>query len=76
MPKSKKTPTPPAKRMADYRARMREQGLRPVQIWMPNTQDPAFIEKCRRQSMAAALSDPAGDELMDFIEKVMDPSDI
>ena len=70
MPKSNKTPTPPAKRMADYRARMRAKGLRPVQIWMPDTKDPAFIAECKRQAEAIAAHDPAGDDLMDFVEKV------
>lgn len=76
MPKPSKTPTPPAKRMANYRQRMRAQGLRPVQIWMPDTKDPAFIAECRRQAAALAAYDPAGEELMDFVEKVMDWSDI
>jgi Protein of unknown function (DUF3018) len=59
-----KTQSPAAKRMAAYRARMRAQGLRPVQMWLPDTRSPEFIEKCRRQSLAAARHDPAGDEIM------------
>ena len=76
MPKSNKTPMPPAKRMAAYRARMRAKGLRPKQIWMPDTSSPEFIAECKRQSLAAAASDPAGDEMMDFLEKLYDWSDI
>lgn len=34
-----------------YRARLRERGLRPVQIWVPDTRRPGFAEECRRQSM-------------------------
>jgi hypothetical protein len=35
-PKSKK-PAGAAKRMAAYRRRMRAAGLRPVQLWVPDT---------------------------------------
>jgi Antitoxin MazE-like len=30
-----------------YRNRKREQGLRPVQIWVPDVRDPAFRERVR-----------------------------
>jgi Protein of unknown function (DUF3018) len=63
-------PVPPPKRMASYRQRMREAGLRPVQIWVPDTRSPAFAEICKRQALAVAASDPAGDEVMRFIESV------
>lgn len=33
-----------------YRVRLREQGLRPIQIWVPDTRRPGFAEECRRQS--------------------------
>jgi len=49
---------------------MRAQGLRPVQIWVPDTRSPDFAEKCRRQAQALAESDPAGDEVMAWIESV------
>ena len=45
-------------------------GLRPVQIWVPDTRAPDFAEKCRRQARAVAANDPAGDEIMDFIAQV------
>lgn len=56
--------------MASYRQRMRASGLRPVQIWVPDTSSPAFAETCRKQALAVAAGDPAGDELMRFIEGV------
>ncbi len=37
-------------RQRRYRARLRAQGLRPVELWLPDTRQPAFIEACRRQS--------------------------
>lgn len=65
-----KTPAPPRKRMASYRQRMRAAGLRPVQIWVPDSRAPDFAEKCRRQALAVAASDPAGDEIMRFVASV------
>jgi hypothetical protein len=57
-------------RMARYRARMRAKGLKPVQIWMPDTNDPAFLAKIRRQCLNAARHDPSGDEALAWIEQV------
>ncbi len=37
-----------------YRARMRAQGLRPIQLWVPDTRSPKFAAECRRQSLAVA----------------------
>jgi hypothetical protein len=52
--------------MASYRQRMRASGLRPVQIWAPDTRSPDFVETCRRQARAVA----AGDEIMRFVASV------
>jgi hypothetical protein len=70
MPRQSRTPATPAKRVANYRQKMRAAGLRPVQIWVPDTRSPGFAEKCRRQARAVAASDPAGDELMRFVASV------
>lgn len=56
--------------MSNYRKRMRAAGLRPVQIWVPDTSSPEFIEKCRQDSLAVAANDPGGDEIMRWIEEV------
>jgi hypothetical protein len=65
-----KSPAPAQKRMANYRQRMRAAGLRPSQIWVPDSRTPDFAEKCHRQARAVAASDPAGDEIMRFIAGV------
>ena len=70
MPPRSNRPVPPPKRMASYRQRMRAAGLRPAQIWVPDTRDPDFAEKCRSQARAVAAGDPAGDEIMEFIAQV------
>ncbi|MCL2595018.1 MAG: antitoxin MazE family protein [Promicromonosporaceae bacterium] len=52
-------------RVSNYRARLRAQGLRPVQLWLPDTHDPDFIIEARRQSLLAAEADLV-DDTMDF----------
>jgi len=49
-----------------YRARMREQGLRPIQVWVPGTRSPKFAAECRRQSMAVARGPE--DDVESFLE--------
>jgi hypothetical protein len=34
----------------------REQGLRPIQIWVPDVRSPQFAEQAHRQSLAVASS--------------------
>jgi len=70
MPNRSRRPIAPKKRMASYRERMRAAGLRPLQIWVPDTRAPGFVEICRRQARAVAAGDPGGDEIMRFIEGV------
>jgi Protein of unknown function (DUF3018) len=70
MPRQPKTPKPPPERMSSYRQRMRAAGLRPVQIWAPDSRTPEFAQRASRQARAIAASDPAGDELMRFIAEV------
>lgn len=47
---------------------MRAAGLRPFQLWVPDTRVPGFQDLCRRQARAIAVSDPGGDEIMNFVE--------
>jgi hypothetical protein len=54
-------------RVQAHRKRLREQGLRPIQIWVPDVTTPEFAAEARRQSLAVATS--AGEkEHMEFIE--------
>jgi hypothetical protein len=39
-----------AERVARRRAKLRAAGLRPVQLWLPDTRGAEFAEECRRQS--------------------------
>ncbi len=67
--------TPIAERVQKHREALRAAGLRPVQIWVPDTRRPGFAEECRRQSLslaadAAARADEAA--LHALLEQVAD----
>ena len=57
----------PSEKMRDYRARLRAAGLRPIQIWVPDTRAENFAAEARRQSLLVA-GRPSEREAMDFIE--------
>ncbi|MBV9086737.1 MAG: antitoxin MazE family protein [Acidobacteriaceae bacterium] len=52
-----------------HRKRLRQQGLRPVQIWVPDVRSPAFVTEARRQSLAVAKSRHAKKD-QEFIDAV------
>jgi surfactin synthase thioesterase subunit len=52
-----------------HRRRLREQGLRPIQIWVPDMRSPAFVREARRQSLALAKSAHAADD-QNFIDAI------
>jgi hypothetical protein len=54
-----------------HRKRLRQQGLRPIQIWVPDMRSPAFVTEAHRQSLAAAKS-PQAREDQHFIDAVSD----
>jgi hypothetical protein len=54
-----------------YRERLRRQGLRPIQIWVPDVRSPAFKAQAHRQSLAVAQSPHAKDDQA-FIDSVSD----
>lgn len=54
-----------AERVARRRAKLRATGLRPVQLWVPDTRDPRFIEECRRQSKLLRDSETAASRAED-----------
>lgn len=58
-------------RVQKRRDALRRAGLRPVQIWVPDTRQPGFDVECRRQSQLAAQSDLADTELLAVMEAVL-----
>ena len=43
-------------RVADYRARMRASGMRPIQIWVPDVHARGFAAEAERQSRLVTAS--------------------
>ena len=56
-----------------HRQRLREQGLRPLQIWVPDLRSPALAKEARRQSAAVAKSRHAKED-QDFIDAISELS--
>jgi len=54
-----------------HRKRLRQQGLRPIQIWVPDMRSPAFAAEARRQSQAVAKS-PYAKQDQDFVNDISD----
>lgn len=50
------------RRVRAYRKRLRAQGLRPVQIWVPDVTAEGFAAEAHRQSRAVAVSAAAEDD--------------
>jgi len=58
-------------RVQKHRAALREAGLRPVQIWVPDTRRAGFAEECHRQSKLLQ-SDAQERETADWLEAAAD----
>lgn len=64
-------PKATTERVQKHRAALRESGLRPVQIWVPDTRRAGFAQECRRQSLL--LQDDAQErEIADWLEVMAD----
>jgi hypothetical protein len=64
-------PTPVHLRVRKRRDTLRHAGLRPVQIWVPDTRRPGFAEECRRQSRLVAAADAADADLSAFLDDAL-----
>jgi len=58
-------------RVQKHRDALRAAGLRPIQIWVPDTRRPGFADECRRQSLSVR-GDPLERETLDWIAQVAD----
>ena len=61
-------------KVQEHRDRLRGQGLRPIQIWVPDVRAPAFRSEAHRQSLAVAASAHAHEDQA-FIDAVSDWGD-
>ncbi|MBM5821250.1 antitoxin MazE family protein [Synechococcus sp. Lug-A] len=56
-------------KVREHRQRLRAQGMRPIQIWVPDVHAPEFAAEARRQSRLANES-PEEAEIQAFIDSV------
>jgi hypothetical protein len=63
--------TPTAVRVQKRRDALRMAGLRPVQIWVPDTRRPDFAEECRRQSRLVAEADRSDAAMLQFMDDAL-----
>jgi len=54
-----------------HRDALRMAGLRPVQIWAPDTRRPDFAEECRRQCRLAAQADAGDRDMRSFLDEAL-----
>ena len=66
---------PVAVRVQKRRSALRMAGLRPVQIWVPDTRRPDFSAECKRQSKLASQADAADVDMLDFMDAVLSDMD-
>lgn len=66
---SSPTPKSSRKKVQEHRDRLRAQGLRPIQIWVPDTRSPTFAAQASRQSLLVASSPQASDD-QSFVDAI------
>ena len=64
-------PKPSRMKVRAHRDRLRAQGLRPIQIWVPDIRSPLFKSEAHRQSLAVAAS-PHASEDQAFVDAISD----
>ncbi len=60
-----------AARVQKHRDNLRASGLRPIQIWVPDTRKIGFSEECQRQSKLL-VNDPQEKETLNWIISCFD----
>ncbi len=65
---------PTRMKVQEHRERLRAQGLRPIQIWVPDVRAAGFLDQAHQQSAAVAASAHATDDQA-FIDAVSAPFD-
>ena len=62
MPVAGRRPKSSRDKVRAHRERLRKQGLRPIQIWVPDVRSKAFAREAHRQSLAIARSAGEADD--------------
>ena len=68
-------PTPVSDRVQKRRDALRAAGLRPVQIWVPDTRRPGFAAECRRQTGLVSAADRQDSDFSGFMDTALSDLD-
>lgn len=61
--------TPVQRRVQKHREGLRRAGLRPVQIWVPDTRSVGFVQEAARQCRLASEADRADVGIQEFMDE-------
>lgn len=73
MPRSS-LPRSSRQRVSAYRQQLRRQGLRPIQLWVPDVRAESFVAEAHRQSLAVARSARENEDQA-FIDAISDDAE-
>lgn len=59
------------RRVQKHRDALRAAGLRPIQIWVPDTRKPGFAEECRRQAKLIAAEEASDLETQAILDDAL-----
>jgi len=62
-------------RVQKHRDALRMAGLRPVQIWVPDTRKPGFAEECRHQCLLVTQMDSSDTAIQQFMDEALSDVD-
>jgi hypothetical protein len=70
--KQSSAPKTSAERMREHRLRMRERGFVQKTIWVPDLSNPDILARYHRAGEAIASSDPASDDIQEFMDAALE----
>jgi hypothetical protein len=59
-------------RVQKHRDALRMAGLRPIQIWVPDTRRPGFAKECSRQCLIVSQADSADKATQRLMDEALD----
>lgn len=65
-------PASSAPRVQKARQRLRQKGMRSIQLWVPDTRAAEYRQECQRQALNVAANQVHENEVMDWVEDVAD----
>ena len=63
--------TTTSERVQKHRSSLRASGMRPIQIWVPDTRAQGFADECHRQSLLALATESNDADLATFMDDAM-----